>query len=52
VTDNVVIFALQTGVGEAVGAFTATSGGAGDTVGPYPLADMQAAWDAAKKSCP
>ncbi len=52
VADNVVSFALQTGVGDAVGAFTATSGGAGDTVGPYPLADMQAAWDAAKKSCP
>ncbi len=51
-TDNVLSFALQTGVGEAVGAFTATSGGAGDTVGPYPLAAMQAAWDAARKPCP
>ncbi len=49
---NVVAFALQTGVEEAVSASTFTSGGDGDTVGPYPVENMQSVWDAAKQFCP
>ncbi len=50
--DNVVTFALQTGVDQPVGAATATSGGEGDTVGPFPVETMKTFWEAAKKFCP
>ena len=52
VEDNVVTFALQTGVDQPVGAATATSGGDGDTVGPYPIEEMNTIWETARKSCP
>ncbi len=52
VEGNVVSFALQTGVDQAVSASTFTSGGNGDTVGPYPVENMQSVWDAAKQFCP
>lgn len=52
VEGNVVSFALQTGVAESLSASTFTSGGGGDTAGPYPVDAMQAVWDAAKEFCP
>jgi len=52
VEGNVVSFALQTGVDQAVSASTFTSGGSGDTVRPYPVENMQSVWDAAKQFCP
>lgn len=52
VDGNVVSFPLQTGVDQAVSASTATSGGSGDTVGPYPVDGMQELWERAKMLCP
>gem|GEM_PF-1681175 len=49
---NIVAFSLQTGVDEAVSAATFTSGGDGDTAGPYPKAAMQKVWEAVKEFCP
>jgi hypothetical protein len=50
--DNVVTFALQTGVDQPAGAATATSGGGGDTAGPFPVETMKTVWEAARKFCP
>ena len=52
VEDNAVTFALQTGVDQPVGAATATSGGGGDSAGPYPIKEMKTIWETAKKFCP
>ncbi len=49
--DNVVTFSLQTGVDQPVAAATATSGGDGDIVGPFPIEEMKTIWETAKKFC-
>jgi hypothetical protein len=49
---NIVAFDLQTGVDQAAAASTSTSGGEGDSIGPYPVGQMQTLWETAKKFCP
>ncbi len=52
VTDNVVAFELQVGVGDPVTATTRTSSGPVDSAGPYPVQAMKQLWESAQQFCP